>query len=174
MTRVILLTLLSLSLVSSIFPIPYGPTVKTFDTKLDHYSSNGQSTTFKIRYIIDGQYWDSKNGPILFYSGNEGTIWTFYNNAGFVTTTLAKELKGLVVFGEHRYFGESFPFSKDTAFNKTNNVYLTVEQAMMDYVELLKYIRYNYNAMHTPCIVFGGSYGGMLAAWLRMKFPATF
>lgn len=91
-----------------------------------------------------------------------------------MTTTLAQQFKALVVFGEHRYFGKSFPFPKETAFTQENNVYLTVEQAMMDYVELLKYIRYNYNAIHTPCIVFGGSYGGMLAAWLRMKFPATF
>jgi pimeloyl-ACP methyl ester carboxylesterase len=45
---------------------------------------------------------------------------------------------------------------------------------MMDYVELVKYIKYRYNAMDKPVIVFGGSYGGMLAAWLRMKFPATF
>jgi enterochelin esterase-like enzyme len=45
---------------------------------------------------------------------------------------------------------------------------------MMDYVELIKYIRYQYGAVDKPCIVFGGSYGGMLAAWLRMKYPQTF
>jgi len=80
----------------------------------------------------------------------------------------------LVVFGEHRYFGESWPFPKKIAFNTTANRFLTVEQAMMDYVELIKHIRYTYNAIDRACIVFGGSYGGMLAAWLRMKFPSTF
>lgn len=45
---------------------------------------------------------------------------------------------------------------------------------MMDYVELIKYIRYSYAAMDLPCIVFGGSYGGMLASWLRMKYPHVF
>lgn len=45
---------------------------------------------------------------------------------------------------------------------------------MMDYVELVKHIRYTFSAMERPCIVVGGSYGGMLAAWLRIKFPATF
>ncbi len=45
---------------------------------------------------------------------------------------------------------------------------------MMDYVELIKYIRYTYAAMDLPCIVFGGSYGGMLASWLRMKYPHVF
>jgi lysosomal Pro-X carboxypeptidase len=45
---------------------------------------------------------------------------------------------------------------------------------MMDYVELIKHVRYNFAAMQSPCIVAGGSYGGMLAAWLRMKFPFVF
>ena len=45
---------------------------------------------------------------------------------------------------------------------------------MMDYVELIKKVRRDYDADDKAVIVFGGSYGGMLAAWLRMKFPATF
>ena len=45
---------------------------------------------------------------------------------------------------------------------------------MMDYVELIKMIRTKYNAEDQAVIAFGGSYGGMLAAWLRMKYPATF
>jgi lysosomal Pro-X carboxypeptidase len=45
---------------------------------------------------------------------------------------------------------------------------------MMDYNSLIKQIRYEYGAPNTPCIVLGGSYGGMLASWLRMKYPQTF
>ena len=45
---------------------------------------------------------------------------------------------------------------------------------MMDYVELIKFIRTDYAMEDKACVVFGGSYGGMLAGWLRMKFPQTF
>jgi lysosomal Pro-X carboxypeptidase len=91
-----------------------------------------------------------------------------------VTTTLAAEMGALVVFGEHRYFGSSFPFEKEDAFKEGNNSYLTVENTMMDYVELIKYIKVKYDAQDKAVITFGGSYGGMLAAWLRMKFPHVF
>ena len=110
----------------------------------------------------------------MFYAGNEGNVWDFYANSGFMTTTLAEQFGGLVVFGEHRYFGESYPFDKKDAFNAGNNTYLTVENVMMDYVELIKMIRAKYNAHDKAVIAFGGSYGGMLASWLRMKYPATF
>jgi pimeloyl-ACP methyl ester carboxylesterase len=142
---------------------------------IDHFTNGGAgSPTFEMRYFVDAQFWDPKNGPILFYAGNEGKLENFYDNTGFMTKNLSRELKGLIVFGEHRYFGKSLPFPASNAYNTTNNTYLTVDQVMMDYVTLIKSIRYQYGAMDKPCIVFGGSYGGMLAAWLRMKYPQTF
>lgn len=46
---------------------------------------------------------------------------------------------------------------------------------MEDYVDLVEnQIRPFYNTTDKACIVFGGSYGGMLAAWLRMKYPHVF
>jgi len=54
------------------------------------------------------------------------------------------------------------------------NSYLTVENAMADYVNLIRKVKEDYSALDSPVFVFGGSYGGLLAAWLRMKYPAVF
>lgn len=142
---------------------------------IDHFTNGGAgSPTFNMRYFVDASYWDPQTGPILFYAGNEGRLENFYDNSGFMTKNLSAEFKGLIVFGEHRYFGKSMPFDPSNAFNTSNNTYLTVDQVMADYNLLIKSIRYQYGAMDKPVIVFGGSYGGMLAAWLRMKYPQTF
>ena len=42
-----------------------------------------------MRYLVDDTYWDPETGPILFYSGNEGDIYSFYDNTGFMTETVA-------------------------------------------------------------------------------------
>ena len=123
-----------------------GVEYRTFETKLDHMNGGANNAKFNIRYIVDDQYWRKaakmgKPAPIFFYAGNEGAIETFYENSGFMTTTLAEEYGALVVFGEHRYFGKSFPFDKAEAFKKNKNTYLTVENVMMDYVELIKNIK---------------------------------
>jgi pimeloyl-ACP methyl ester carboxylesterase len=60
------------------------------DTKLDQVNPNGgDSTTFKMRYLVDDSYWKNakhnESKPILFYAGNEGDIWGFYKNSGFMT-----------------------------------------------------------------------------------------
>lgn len=148
-------------------------TIYWFDTWLDHFANNGNSSSFKMRYLVQEDYWDPRSGPIFFYTGNEGSIWNFYNNTGFMTETLAKEFKALVVFSEHRYFGESFPVDKEKAFTPEYTKYLTVEQVMMDYVLLMKHVKHQWDCEHVPVIAFGGSYGGMLASWMRMKYPAT-
>jgi hypothetical protein len=81
-----------------------------------------------MRYLLDESYVQENYTypPILFYCGNEGDVWTFYNNSGFMTTTLPPLLHAVVLFGEHRYYGESLPFG-DKSFAKDNVKYLTLD-----------------------------------------------
>jgi hypothetical protein len=59
---------------------------------IDHLSPSNATylQTYNMRYLVNSTYFDNTTGPILFYAGNEGDIWTFYNNSGFVTKTLAQ------------------------------------------------------------------------------------
>ena len=98
-----------------------------FETDVDHFDNSGHSAKFQIRYLVDDTHWDPETGPILFYAGNEGNVYSFLDNSGFMTETIASETKGLIVFGEHRYFGVSYPFDPSEAFSPENNIYLTVE-----------------------------------------------
>jgi lysosomal Pro-X carboxypeptidase len=128
--------------------------------------------TFKQKYLLDSTYWNKDaKGPILMYCGNEGPIEMFYKNTGWYNDYVAKDLEGLLLYPEHRYFGESMPFGdQKTSYKKENLVFLTTEEAMMDFVEFLKFIKKTY-CKDCPVIAFGGSFGGMLATWMRMKYP---
>lgn len=47
---------------------------------------------------------------------------------------------------------------------------MTTDEAMMDFVEFIRFIKKTH-CNNCPVIVFGGSFGGMLATWMRMKYP---
>lgn len=82
-----------------------------FDQKVSHYNFRHSSKTFKQKYLMDTTYWSMENkGPILMYCGNEGPIEMFYKNTGWYNDYVSKELKGLLLYPEHRYFGVSMPF----------------------------------------------------------------
>ena len=150
------------------------PTENWYEATIDHFDNHGAgSATYQMRYLEDNTFFDADNGPIIFYAGNEGDIYTFFDNSGFMTTTLAEKFGAKVLFGEHRYYGESMPFG-DQTFDRDNLAYLTVEQAMMDYVEFILDYKEKNGLQDRAVIVGGGSYGGMLSAWLRMKFPHVF
>jgi pimeloyl-ACP methyl ester carboxylesterase len=47
--------------------------------------------------------------------------------------------------------------------------FLTIEQTFGDYTQLINNLRGDYG--FSKVIAFGGSYGGMLSAWYRLKYP---
>jgi dipeptidyl-peptidase-2 len=132
---------------------------------------------------------------VFFYAGNEGDIENFWNNTGFMFD-IAPIFQALVVFPEHvrsnpfpefaanifpkitkfsyfkRYYGKSLPFGDDS-FDLENIPYLSVEQALADYAVFLTRLKEKYNLSdeRNPIIAFGGSYGGILAAYMRFKYP---
>ncbi|XP_075247465.1 dipeptidyl peptidase 2-like, partial [Convolutriloba macropyga] len=96
---------------------------------------------------------------------------SFYEASGFVLT-LAEKYKALVVFAEHRFYGESLPFGANYSFNWPELGLLTVDQATADFANLLHHLKtVEYEIPDAPVICFGGSYGGMLSAYMRFKYP---
>lgn len=146
-----------------------------FEQPLDHFSFVNSSATFKQRVLINQAYFDPKRsaGPIFLYTGNEGDIEAFAANSGFMWD-IAPDFGALLVFAEHRYYGKSNPFGAEAYKpNPALNGYLTSEQALADFANLAVYLKDEYGSagQDTPLIAFGGSYGGMLSAWFRIKYP---
>uniref|UniRef100_A0A6G1S9G8 Lysosomal Pro-X carboxypeptidase n=1 Tax=Aceria tosichella TaxID=561515 RepID=A0A6G1S9G8_9ACAR len=145
-----------------------------FRQLVDHFTWANQDTWLQ-RYLINKDNWCGPNCPILFYTGNEGDIEVFTNNTGWMWEN-AQQLHAMLVFAEHRFYGQSMPYKIDPTLispKQTKTLgYLSSEQALADYAKLIYELKHNiFDAKHSPVITLGGSYGGMLAAWMRMKYP---
>lgn len=140
---------------------------------ISHFSavSDASSTLFSQRVLVSRKYFDRSNPVVLFYAGNEGTIELFAANTCFMAEAAA-ELKAAIVFAEHRYFGESLPFGE--AF-MDHLEYLTAEETLADFAGAITLVRSSLLGSPDAAVIsFGGSYGGMLAAWLRVSYPDIF
>ncbi|EOA19576.1 hypothetical protein CARUB_v10002667mg [Capsella rubella] len=129
---------------------------------------------FRQRYAVNSKYWEGgkSNAPILAYLGAESSMDGDLGNIGFIEDN-APHFKALIVYIEHRFYGKTMPFGSAEETLKTAKTlgYLNTAQALADYALILLHIKESYSAHHSPVIVIGGSYGGMLAAWFKLKYP---
>ncbi|XP_052476922.1 uncharacterized protein LOC105799125 isoform X2 [Gossypium raimondii] len=161
--------LLSSAAVSDDFQTFYYPQT------LDHFNYQPQSNaTFQQRYVMNFKYWGGANNsaPILAYLGAESHLNVSLTSIGFLNDN-AVSFNALLVYIEHRYYGISIPFgSREEAFKNASTLgYFNSAQAIADYAEIIMHIKNELRAFYSPVIVVGGSYGGMLASWLRLKYP---
>lgn len=68
---------------------------------MDHFSFSIQDT-FKLRYLLNNTWQKGDDAPILFYTGNEGSIETFAENT--VRMKLDNTIKLLNIFYKHILF----------------------------------------------------------------------
>ncbi|GLJ47284.1 hypothetical protein SUGI_0998490 [Cryptomeria japonica] len=141
---------------------------------LDHFGYTPESyQTFPQRYFIDKSNWGGaqNNSPIFVWLGEESSITSDLDTG--ILVDQAPNFKALVVYIEHRYYGTSMPFGgrKEAYANSSTMGYFTSTQALADYATVIVDLKKTLNAENCPVVVFGASYGGMLAAWFRLKYP---
>lgn len=144
-------------------------TWKYVEQPLSHFA-RASGTTYQERLCIYDSYWTAHTGaPVFFYTGNESPLEEYINNTGLIWD-LAAEFGALIVFAEHRYFGESIPDIKGMPDCLS---YLSSQEALADYATIVNVIKREWGAADSAVVAFGGSYGGMLASWMRMVYPSA-
>jgi len=138
---------------------PYVPVVTT-DTTTELPTTTEPTTTYSPATDIP---------TIFLYTGGQGPIDEFYNKSGYVVE-LAKYYGAVAVFAEHRFYGKSLPFGSES-FNESHLPYLTVDQVVADYMNLVYFLKYSYGMSDAKVITFGNFYAGSLASYMRFKYP---
>jgi len=94
-------------------------------------------------------------GPIFFYAGNEADVTLYVNHTGLMWESAA-QLGALLLFAEHRYWGESCPFSRGATCgddmqpdnpNAKQKQYLTYEQVLLGPAS---HARHDHHVAQTP------------------------
>ncbi|KXN68793.1 peptidase S28 [Conidiobolus coronatus NRRL 28638] len=138
-----------------------------FDQILDHDSN--YSATFKQRYYVNTEHY-KPGGPAILYIGGEKALTTG-SVLGGNTFQIAKENNGILFGLEHRYYGESQPFTEWTVENLK---YLSSLNGVKDIGNFIKNVinpTTNKTFENTKWIAIGGSYPGSLSAWVRQEYP---
>ncbi|XP_076623576.1 putative serine protease K12H4.7 [Colletes latitarsis] len=132
---------------------------------LDHFNPR-DNRTWSMRYYENDSLFKNR-GPILIMIGGEWKIST-----GFLQTGLMYEIgrtyNATMYYTEHRYYGKSRPTSD---ISSGNLQYLSVDQALADLAYFIESKKKEKRFQNSKVFVFGGSYAGSMATWVRLKYP---
>ncbi|CAK5268823.1 unnamed protein product [Mycena citricolor] len=148
-----------------------------FDQLLDH--TNPSLGTFKQRYWFSEKYYKPGGPIILFNAGEEdASQYTGYLQNVTITGAIGYATGGATIVMEHRYWGKSIPFAD---YSTANMKYFTIHNAVQDYAYFAQNVALPWasGAKVTPppttaWILNGGSYPGVLAAYVKQTFPDLF
>ena len=123
---------------------------------LDHFDF-GETRTFQQRVFTYDRHWSgSPDAPILFYCGNEANVELYINSTGLMWENAAS-LSALLVFAEHRYYGETLPLGGESTKNASTLRWLTMEQALADYARIIYDLKTRLRVPGAPVVALGGS-----------------
>ncbi|XGW14131.1 hypothetical protein V3C99_000437 [Haemonchus contortus] len=145
-----------------------------FTQPVDHFN-NKNPATFDQRYFKNEQ-WAKPDGPIFLMIGGNSPIhpeWVL--NENYTYLQWAKKFGATVYLLEHRYYGESdlvttWDESTDITLKMNYLTYLSSLQMLHDVANFIENVDAE-NGKQGKWILFGGSYAGSLALWMRELFP---
>lgn len=138
----------------------------------DHFDAKNQQT-WSQRYFANATFFEG-TGPVFLCVGGEGpALMPDVVITGDVHCAemmiLAKELGALVFALEHRFYGKSLPTPD---FSTDSLRLLSSRQALEDFSQWHNYVSEIYSLTEkNKWVTFGGSYPGMLASFMRLKYP---
>ena len=112
-------------------------TTRFFSNTVDHFSTeippeNGGNSSWLQRVLVCDQFFSGVgSGAIFFYTGNEGDVTLYANNTGLMWENAAA-FGAMLVFAEHRYYGQSWPLSGDPAASLRHMRFLSSQQALAE------------------------------------------
>ena len=143
---------------------------KRYDEQvLDHFASNRDrlDRRWSQRFFEDVSLWGGAGFPVFIELGGEGPT---NGPPGGLQRQLASVHKAALITLEHRFYGKSWP---TTNMSSANLKHLSAEQALADAAQFIQWWSEAYGALGSSWIVWGGSYSGQLASWLRLRYPAS-
>lgn len=135
-------------------------------TRLDQFDPQNNET-FYMRYLMNKEYL-VEGSPIFIFVGGEWTITPGTLQRGHIFD-MARNLSGLIIYTEHRYYGFTIP-TPDLELD--NMKWLNIDQALADLAHFIIQIKEEIREIrNSKVILVGCSYSGTMVTWFMQKYP---
>ncbi|KAJ7510412.1 peptidase S28 [Mycena galericulata] len=135
----------------------------------DSQASSLSTANTPVAYFFD---------QILGKGEEDASLYTGYLLNETITGAIAYAVGGATIVMEHRYWGASIPAAN---YSTANMKYFTIQNAVQDFAYFALNVELPFTTgtkatppPNTPWIVAGGSYPGVLSAYVKHTFPDLF